>query len=153
MKRYQLFPVLALATLAVPILATPSWSLDRTAPPRFNQQHRIAHGARDGSISGPEFMHLQRQRHHMRVARHRARTDGRLSVRKHRRLLNVRRPANRHVYRAKYHRARNGAYRGAPVRMLCRPPRPAPRRQQGIGFFHGAVMQPGWSVGWGINLD
>jgi hypothetical protein len=150
MKRYLLVPVLALAALAIPIVATSSWALERTAPARFNQPCRIARGVRNGAITGREFRHLQRQQQRIHGARHRAWADGRLTAREQRRLLNMRRRANRHIYRAKHNCARNGAYRRAPAR---RAPCPAPRLKRGGGFFHGAVTQPGWAVGWNANLD
>lgn len=152
MKRNLFFPVVALAVLALPLFATSSWALKRSLPPRFNQQCRIDQGVRNGSITGRELKHLQRQQRRIHVARHRAWADGCLTAREHRRLLHMRRQANHHIYRARHNRARNCAYRSASARTPRDIPCPAPRPRKG-GFFHDGVMQQGWSVGWNVNLD
>lgn len=69
-----------------------------------NQQKRILHGVKSGSVSGKEYKLLQKQQFKTQRAKRRAKSDGVVTgkerVRLHRRLNRT----SRSIYRAKHNR-------------------------------------------------
>jgi hypothetical protein len=154
MKKNILALALSAATMSIVCLvASPSWSADQYGYGHNNQQRRIAQGVKSGELTRHERARLQHDQRQIKHFTHRAYADGHLNKWERRQLADMKKQANRHIYKAKHNR------------VVYDPCRPVVKRPHGDrhypqyrattlqhGAFSGAVVQPGVSVAWNIGL-
>ena len=163
MKGIQ-FKIVVIAAAMTLAFASAAWSDDRRQDRQRLQSHqvdRIHKGVARGKITNKEYRKLQREHQQLQNARKKAWADGRITRNERKRLANLKRKAEKHIYMATYnHHKRNlhkhGKYswdRHKTDQYFKYPPRHRydhhyrrPYYRQNDFLFSGVWLEPSWGL-------
>lgn len=151
------------------VFAQTAWSDDRHKRRHAHQNRqldRIHKGIRSGEITKREYQKLRREQHQIHRAREKARSDGKITPNERRRIANLKRKADRHIYMAnhnhhkqryqkpgnhrRYHRKFNRQY-GHHYKYRSYDDYWRPYYRRNSYFSPGLWLDPYWGVELSVN--